>query len=156
MLTNGAWISTAWERHVRRLVELEVVLVELDTRLAAGLFRRFVAEFGDPARAPELERPGARPIDFERWLRHDCIRPARVEGSLRWLRGGHEGGRCVRFERRRTLPALEIDLSTMEDAWATSWPGAFVNFDRARALVVSVDYEAFRCDLRAGRATPYR
>ena len=69
---------------------------------------------------------------------------------------GFEGGRCIRFERRPRLPALDIDLATIDDTWAASWPGVFVRFDAGRAVVITLDYEEIRCDMRAGRGTPYR
>lgn len=62
----------------------------------------------------------------------------------------------MRFDRRPALPALEIELATIDDAWAASWPGAYVNFDAGRAVVITLDYEDVRCDVRAAPATPYR
>jgi len=47
----------------------------------------------------------------------------------------------VRLERRARLPALDIVVIGMDDAWAASWPGLFVNFEAGRAFVVTVDYE---------------
>ncbi len=156
MTTAPPWVAT-WEHHLRRLRALEVVAHEVHPDQAAHLLRRFAAEFVDPERRDALlEEDPNRAVPFERYLHADCTRSARVDGSLAWLRGGHLDLRCVRLERRPGLPALELDTSTMEDGWAASWPGVFVNFDRARALVISVDYEAFRCDLRSRRRTPYR
>jgi hypothetical protein len=152
-----AWIDATWEHHLRRLRALEVPAIELDAASTRILLRRFVEEFGDPDHGTDmLAVPPDRAIHFERWVRPDCLTPGRAEGSVVWLSGGKDDARCVRFERRRRLPALEIDLGAMQDAWVASWPGAFVNFDRARALVVSIDYEAFRCDPRRFRESPYR
>jgi hypothetical protein len=159
-ITGWAWAR--WEHELQRLRALGVKMTELHAVSASFLFKRFATEFVDPERAGEMldDAPPARPreatLDFERWTRSECTERARAEGSLLWLRAGHFDARCVRLERRRHLPAIEIDVATMEDAWATSWPGAFVNFDRARALLISTDYEAFRCDLRRLRSTPYR
>lgn len=83
-------------------------------------------------------------------------RRARERGCLRWLTAGKVGARCVRFERRARLPALEIAVDTLDEAWATSWPGVLVDFDAGRALVITVDYEELRCDLQPSGQTPYR
>jgi hypothetical protein len=152
-----AWIDATWEHHVRRLRALNVHAAPLDTARTTALLRRFVEEFGDPDLGAELLAASPeRAFHFERCMRPDRIVPARAEGSVLWLGNGRAGAACVRFERRRCLPALVIDVATLQDAWAASWPGAFVNFACARALVVSVHYEAFRVDLRGRRDTPYR
>jgi hypothetical protein len=151
------WVRATWEQQVRRLRELGVVAAEIALPEGVRLRERFLAEFGDADRVASLlgREPGLA-ANLERAMRPEHTRGARVEGSVAWLSGGGRAARCHRFERWLGLPVLEIDLGTMEDGWATCWPGAFVSFDLARALVVSVDYEAFRCDLRAHGATPYR
>jgi hypothetical protein len=157
MALPAAWIDATWEHHLRRIRALNVATAPLDNVSTCALFRRFLDEFGDPdLRAELLEASPERALCLEHCMRPDRILPARAEGSVLWLGSGRADAWCVRFERRRRLPALAIDLTTLQDAWAASWPGAFVNFADARALVVSVDYEAFRLDLRGRRDTPYR
>ncbi len=149
----------AWDEHRRRLGALGVVTNELHPESGRALFRRFASDFFEPDRAAELFGQPDLPrdhLDYERWTRPECTEKTRAAGSLVWLRAGHVGARCVRFDRRAGLPVLEMEIASLEDDWAASWAGAFVNFDGARALVVSVDYEAFRCDLRGLRASPYR
>ena len=150
---------------IERLEALGVDLTEIPSARARPLLARFVREFVDPARAArldeELARPPAAPpvLDFDRWLRPECVRRDGVVGCVRWLLGGgpaHVGASFVRFERRADLPALAIDPSTLDDAWAASWPGLFVSFEAGRAVVVTLDYEEVRCDVRAARGTPYR
>jgi hypothetical protein len=158
---------------VLRLEALGVAAVEVSAARSRALLARFVHEFVEPRHAAalgvELARPRSlqRAIDFDRWLRPDCVRRQGVGGCVRWLlagasgRSGQQGSEparteCVRFERAAELPALAIDLTTLEDAWAASWPGVFVSFDAGRAVVVTLDYEEVRCDVRAARATPYR
>jgi hypothetical protein len=148
---------------VERLEALGVVLAEIPPAEARPLLARFVREFVDPARGAWLSaelggaRPSERAFDFDRWLRPECVRRVTAPGCVRWLASGVEDARCVRFERRAHLPALAIALATLDDAWAASWPGVFVSFDAGRAVVVTLDYEEVRCDVRAARGTtPYR
>lgn len=150
---------------IGRLEALGVVMSDISPARARSLLTRFVAEFVDPScgadLTAELMRPGSaeRTFDMDRWLRPDCTRRGGSRegtGCVRWLRMGLEGGRCFRFERRPHLPALSIDLDTMDDTWAASWPGVFVRFDVGRVVVITIDYEEIRCDVRAGRGTPYR
>jgi hypothetical protein len=56
---------------------------------------------------------------------------------------------------RADVPAVAVQLSTIDEAWATTWPGIFVRFELGRA-VVTPDYEVMRCDLAARGSTPYR
>jgi hypothetical protein len=134
----------------------------VEHRASRRLFERFVGEFVEKEHGARLRAEAARRavwgggLDIERWLRPDCTRRASAEGGMRWLGREDPAARCVRFERHAHMPALEIALATMDDTWAGSWPGVFVRFEAGRALVVSLDYEVFRCDLRAGGATPYR
>jgi hypothetical protein len=122
-----------------------------------ALFLRFVDEFVDPAqRALVLDEVARRGCaDLDRALRDDCTRQTSGRGCLAWLDPPERGGRCVRFETRPGLSALEITVATLEDTWAASWPGVFVSFEAGRALVVTVDYEVRRCD-RGARRSPYR
>lgn len=160
---------------IGRLTALGVALSEIPAARSLPLLARFVREFLDPARVPEVSaelartRGTPRGLDFDRWLRPECVTSGgqgrraslgqRALGCIGWLLSGSvEGGAgpAVRFERRADLPALAIDLATLDDAWAASWPGVFVRFDVGRAVVVTLDYEEIRCDLHAGGATPYR
>lgn len=154
---------------VERLLGLGVTLAEIPAARSRHLLARFVDEFVDPERAPALtaEISGShlvprRPLDFDRWLRPECVRRGRVaaDGCVRWLREGIGASQpappCIRFERAADLPALAVDLSTLDDTWAASWPGLFVSFEAARAVAVTLDYEEIRCDLHPARGTPYR
>lgn len=147
---------------IARLEELGVTMIELALPTTRTLYRRFVDQFIEPEHAAALFAHGdapetaSRAIDLGRWLRADRVALGGSIGCARWLAAGERAARCVRFERRATLPALEIELATLDDAWAACWPGAFVNFDAGRAVVISVDYEDVRCDVRAAPATPYR
>jgi hypothetical protein len=147
---------------VERLQALGVTVSEVGRRASMGLFERFVREFVPPEDGARLHAEVKRraawggALGLERWLRPDCTLLASAKGGMLWLARGDGAARCIRFERRPQMPALEIGLTTMDDAWAGLWPGAFVSFVAARALVVTLDYEVFRCDLRGGHATPYR
>lgn len=147
---------------IDRLDALGVVMSALPIPRARSLFARFVDEFVDSQRAAELidrrgDPAGAhRGIELARWLRPDRTRRGGPLGCVRWLAAGKASARGVRFDRRPSLPALEIDLATLDDTWAASWPGAYVNFDAGRAVVITLDYEDVRCDVRAASATPYR
>jgi hypothetical protein len=150
-------------REIKRLRALRVKLAELTPARSRALFERFAGEFVGPERAPvyldEVRRAGDRGlgIDHGRWLRPDCaVVLLGSAGCARWLAGGRRGARCVRFDRRAELPAVEIAIDTMDDVWAASWPGLFVSFDAGRALAVSIDYEVRCSDLRVPRASPYR
>ena len=149
-------------QQLQRLEQLGVSFVELAPARACALFTRFLDAFIDPERAAELrlllDASGAagRATELARWLRPDRTQRGGPLGCARWLAKGEAPARCVRFERHAYLPALEIDLATLDDAWAGSWPGVFVSFDAGRAVVVTLDYEDLRCDVRAAPATPYR
>jgi hypothetical protein len=144
---------------VGRLRALGVAIAEIGRVRSRSLFDRFVREFIAPEHAArffeDVKRRGLD--DLQRWMRHDRTLRTQAEGSLAWLAPRAELGRCVRFEKRADLlPALEVDLATMDETWATSWPGAFVSFEAGRALVVTVDYEVLRCDRGAREMSPYR
>jgi hypothetical protein len=147
---------------VERLVELGVAMVEIPPARARPLLARFAEEFLDPDRAAEVtadlsrRRAVSRPLELERWLRPDCIRTS-TAGCADWLFPTRpDSEECIRLERRADLPALAVDLSTMDDAWAGSWPGVFVRFETGRALVVTLDYQQIRCEVRPRGGTPYR
>jgi hypothetical protein len=151
-------------QQVDRLVDLGVALVEIPPVRARPLLARFVREFLDPSRSAEIAAEIARPqgasraLDFDHWLRPECVRDS-AAGCGGWLFPAAvdpSGAECLRFERRPDLPALAIDLTTMNDAWAASWPGVFVRFDVGRAVVVTLDYEQIRCEVRPSGPTPYR
>lgn len=141
-----------------RLRGLGVEITEISRARTRALFDRFVREFIAPEHAArffeDVQRRGLD--DLQRWMRHDRTLRAVAEGSLAWLAPRAEAGRCVRFEKRADLPALEVELATLDETWATSWPGAFVSFEAGRALVVTVDYEVLRCDRGARGMSPYR
>jgi hypothetical protein len=151
----------AWRDQIERLEALGVALAEIPEERSRPLLARFVREFLDPVPAADLAAELALPrlpprvLDFDRWLRPECVQRS-VTGCVRWLFEGGADARCVRFERRADLPALTIDLATMDDAWAASWPGVFVCFDVGRAVVITPHYEQFSCDVRPRGATPYR
>jgi hypothetical protein len=158
----------AARRHaIERLEVLGVVMDEIPLTRARPLLDRFVREFVDPARAAlltaEIRRPRVAPrvLELDTWLRPECVSRGGATRCVRWLSARSDGAaparaRCVRFERTMDLPALAIDLATLDDVWAGSWPGSFVSFDTGRAVVVTLDYEEVRCDLRAARGSPYR
>ena len=154
--------SAARRGEVDRLATLGVTLAEIPQAAAGPLLARFVREFIDPMSRPALSEAltdahlAGAAFDFDRWLRPDCVRRVSAPGCIRWLASGAEGAHCVRFERRAYLPPLAIDPATLDDAWAASWPGVFVSFEAGRAVVVTLDYEEVRCDVRATRGTPYR
>jgi len=141
---------------IERLQALGVALAEIPLARSRPLLERFVSEFVDPSRVGELRRELGRPLEIDRWLRPECVQSGGSIGCVRWLAADAPGARCVRFERSVTLPGLDIDLATLDDTWAASWPGLFVSFDAGRALVVTLDYEEVRCDVRSARGTPYR
>ena len=141
---------------IARLVTLGVALTEVPVGRSRVLLARFIDEFVDPSRAGELRLALGRPVELDRWLRPSCVQSGGTIGCVRWLAAAAPAARCVRFERSAILPALDIDLATLDDTWAASWPGLFVSFDAGRALAVTLDYEEVRCDVRAPRGTPYR
>ncbi|MFT3770115.1 MAG: hypothetical protein QM820_32195 [Minicystis sp.] len=145
-----------------RLAGLGVVMSTASAERTRSLFAQFVEVFVDPQHGAELlalreDRSGRhRAVEIARWLRPDRARRGGPLGCMRWLAEGSRSARCVRFDRRGSLPALEIDPATLDDTWAASWPGVFVSFEAGRAVVITLDYEDFRCDVRAAPATPYR
>ena len=162
MRLQGIDARALQRREIKRLRALRVKVAELSPARSRALFERFAGEFVGPERAPvyldEVERAGGRglPVDHGRWLRPDCEVVLGSAGCARWLAGGRRGARCVRFDRRAGLPAVEIAIDTLDDVWAASWPGLFVSFDAGRAIAVSINYEVLRSDLRVPRASPYR
>lgn len=141
-----------------RLRALGVEVAEVGRGRSRSLFDRFVREFI----APEHHRPFLDDVkrrgldDLQRWMRHDCTLRTKAEGCLSWLGPETRLARCLRFEKRVEMPALEITLATMDETWAASWPGVFVSFEVGRALVITVDYEVLRCDRGNLRTSPYR
>ena len=95
-------------------------------------------------------------VDHVKWLRSDRSQDAPRHGALEWLAVGSPRCACLRLDRRPGLPAVELRLETMDESWISSWPGVYVRFAAGRALVVTLDYEVFQCDLRSGRGSPYR
>jgi hypothetical protein len=152
-------LRETFQGQLERLRGLGVELCVLGPRYSAEQLRRFALEFVDPDRSRDFLESltmseGA--IDYERWLRPDRMHKGKARGALRWLCAGAEALRCVRLDRRIGLPAVQIAMRTMGEEWLTSWPGAYVHFAAGRALVVTVHYEVYQCDLRGGKASPYR
>jgi hypothetical protein len=58
------------------------------------------------------------------------------------------------MDRLISLPALDLRVASLEEGWATSWPGMLVSLSAGRALVVTLDYELIHFDLRG--SAPYR
>lgn len=141
-----------------RLRALGVAVTELGQARSRALVERFVREFVEPERSAHVleEVRQQRFGELDRWTREDCTQRASGRGCLSWLGPQERGGRCVRLEKRASLPALEIVVATLEDTWAASWPGVFVNFEAGRALVITIDYEVRRCDRGASKRSPYR
>lgn len=137
-------------RRLDRLRRLGVSLAALGAGESRSLVRRFGEAFVDPERhaafSAALDR--ARGVDFDLFLRPDCVRPLPLGGSLAWLAGGAPAARCYRVEREAWLPAVEMVVGSMDEAWAGSWPGVFVSFAASRAVVVTLDYERVHCELR--------
>ena len=155
----GACLSAeALQQHrLHRLRQLGVVLAPLERAETQSLQRRFAEAFVDPLRQDEFLWALSlhRALEHHRFLRADGVRPLVPAGSaLAWLSAGSTKTRCYRLEREPWLPAVHVVPGSLEEAWIGSWPGVFVSFDAARALVVTLDYERVYCDLR-GRA-PYR
>lgn len=146
-------------RHeLARLRALGVEITEISRARTRAMFERFAREFIAPEHGArffeDVRRRGLD--DLQRWMRHDCTLRTIAQGCLAWLGPRENLDPCVRFEKSADLPALEIALATMDETWAASWPGVFVNFDAGRALVITVDYEVLRCDRGAARTSPYR
>jgi len=137
-------------RRLDRLRHLGVGLSALDDAMTRALVQRFGEAFVDPAHhaafAAALAR--TRGLDYDRFLRPDCVRPPPLGGSLPWLGAGSPDARCYRLEREAWLPAVELQVRSLDETWATSWPGVFVSFHAARAVVVTLDYERIHCELR--------
>jgi hypothetical protein len=144
-------------RQIERLRRLGVDFHALSAAQKLATFRRFADAFVDPARREEFMAAVARPrpIDYDRFVPPERVRSVPpAEGSLRWLAGGAGDARCLRMERRASLPALDILIASLDEVWATSWPGMLVSFPAGRALVVTLDYERIHCDVRS--PAPYR
>ncbi|MFS8069825.1 MAG: hypothetical protein ACMG6S_25960 [Byssovorax sp.] len=141
-----------------RLRALGVEITELGQPRSRALLERFVREFVEPERSAHVldEVKRQRLGDLDRWMREDCTQRTSGRGCLAWLGPRERGGRCVRLEKRASLSAMEIVVATLEDTWAASWPGVFVNFEAGRALVITIDYEVRRCDRGGLRRSPYR
>jgi hypothetical protein len=150
--------------HRRQLLRLRALGAEFEVLGRAEsheVRRRFAEQFVDPAELPSvIPALLARALDgrcfaFDRVLRPDgSSHPTRAVSSLRWLTADFREPRCHRFEPYPNLPALAIVATSLEEAWAASWPGVIVSFETRRALVVTLDYERIHCDL--GGRSPYR
>jgi hypothetical protein len=147
---------------IARLTALGAAVTELTFAATREHLLRFARELVEPAQSElffeALARAASaqRPFAYERWVRADAIARFDRVGCVRWLMEGAETARGIRFDRFPELPAMEIDLTTIQDAWAASWPGVLASFEAGRAVVITLDYEEIRCEVRAGRGTPYR
>ncbi len=143
---------------IDRLRQLGVNVRELNPASTTEVASRFLREFSSAERAGEalLALENGEPLTFEKWLREDVKARDMPGEHLAWLTARARGARCVRLSRRGDLPAVEIEVETMDDAWAASWPGAFFQLDLGRAVIVTLDYEIARLDLHPKHATPYR
>ncbi|HEY4116400.1 MAG TPA: hypothetical protein VGM56_01040 [Byssovorax sp.] len=147
--------ATRHAHEIARLRDLGVRLLELNAIGSRELVARFLRDFASEDVAGRAGPACVRGdvVPFEAWLRDDCrVRDAGEVRPLAWV----SCGRVVRLSRWADLPAVEIDASSMRDAWAKSWPGAFVGFDVGRALVVTLDYEVRCYDMRRSWLGPYR
>ncbi len=154
----GGARSAAHFAEIDRLRQLGVRVRELNPASTTEVAARFLREFSTTEHVGEalaaLENGEA--LAFEKWLREDVTTRDATGGHLAWLTARARGARCVRLARRSDLPAVEIEVETMDDAWAASWPGVFFQLDLGRAVVVTLDYELARLDLHPRHATPYR
>jgi hypothetical protein len=152
-------LRATYRGQIERLRALGVEVAEIGRGATDALAERFAQEFVDPDLnwhfLAEI-RKAETVVDFDRWIRPDRLSRGRARGCLGWLAAGRVETRCVRLDRRGGMPALRIDLGTMAETWANSWPGVFVHFDAGRALAVTVHYEIFQCDLHACSGSPYR
>ncbi|MEZ4307864.1 MAG: hypothetical protein R3F14_07435 [Polyangiaceae bacterium] len=148
-----------------RLRELAVGVNVLSPARSREELSRFAEMFLGVERAGSfLAEAGAaagtgREIEYGKWL-WDGAPPPKTRPQFGWLSDWMPGTSCVRFDRRPMLPALSFPVAAMLDAWALSWPGAYVAFSARRAIVVSLDREVscFDPDRRGSPAvqSPYR
>jgi hypothetical protein len=152
-------VRATFHAELSRLRELGVALKKFGRGASERLVHRFADEFVEPDRREPfvaLAFSVEQAVDFVKWLRVDRTNGASGPGTLEWLAAGAERFSCVRIDRRARLPVVEVSVETLDEAWVTSWPGAYVNFPARRTFVVTPDYEVFRCDLRDSQGSPYR
>ena len=96
-----------------RLRALGVEVAEISRVRTRALFERFVREFIAPEHHgrffEDVKRRGLD--DRQRWMRHDGTLRTKAEGCLAWLGPEPRLARCLRFEKRVELPALEISMA---------------------------------------------
>ena len=159
MLPDERALRETFREQLARLRALRVDLRTLGPRATEEHVARLAEEFVEPDRSfafrQALEAKGG-PIDFEQWLREDRLSPRDTRGCLEWLAAGVDAFHCVRFDRRSGFPAVTLAVRTLDETWASTWPGVYVHFAAGRALAVTVHYELFQCDLRIGMGSPYR
>lgn len=147
----------AFDFELVRLRRLGVRLKKIGKQPTREHITRFASEFVDPERSAHfLLASTMGPVDHVKWVRSDCSQDAPRHGVLEWLSAGSPQCACLRLDRRPGLPAVELRLETLNESWVSSWPGVYVRFVAGRALVVTLDYEVFQCDVRSGRGSPYR
>lgn len=150
-------LRESFDSELSRLRKLGVRLKKISKQSTREHVVQFASQFVDPDRCADfLVASAVGPVDHVKWLRPDCSHDAPKHGTLEWLASGSARCICLRLDRRPGLPAVEIGLETMSETWVSSWPGVYVRFASARALVVTLDYEVLQCDLRSGRGSPYR
>lgn len=150
-------LRATFELELTQLRRLGVAWKKLGRRATIDVIARFAEEFIDPDRSEQfLSASSLGPVDHVKWLRPDRTQDAPKQGALGWLASGAAKLSCLRLDRRARLPAVELRIETIDEVWATSWPGVYVHFESGRALAVTLDYEVFLCDLRRGPGSPYR
>lgn len=153
---------TLLRSELSRLRALGARITLLPTAEGRAALYRFAQVFVDAPRLPtflerlDAMRESSRQLDFSQWFPPEASARRPALGCLTWLGGGDTAARCIRFEPRVALGAMELAIASFEEVWITSWPGLYVHLANERAFFVNVDYEITRCDMRMGRASPYR
>ncbi|MDI1443164.1 hypothetical protein [Polyangium sp. 6x1] len=159
MRPDERFLRDTFREQLARLRSLRVDLRTLGARATEAHAARLAEEFVEPDRSvafrEALDGKGGA-VDFEKWLRQDRLSPRETRGCLEWLAAGDEELVCVRFDRRAGFPAVTLVVRTLDETWASSWPGVYVHFAAGRALAVTVHYEVFQCELRIAVGSPYR
>ena len=159
MLPDERALRETFREQLERLRALRVGLRMLGPKATEEHAARLAEEFVEPDRSvafrQALEGKGGA-VDFEKWFRADRLSQRDARGCLEWLAAGAPDLHCSRFDRRAGLPVVTLRVQTLDETWASSWPGVYVHFAAGRALAVTVHYEVFQCDLRIGMGSPYR
>lgn len=99
--------------------------------------------------ARRWRRGGSGVLEFNEYLESSTIvePTTAAEAPLTWLCG--QAGSCYRFDQRAGTPALRLAFPSVPPAWASSWPGLFVDLDVRRALIISLDLDRLLCASRS-------